>query len=264
MKKEKIKIVFIWGFALIPVFCVLLDLICNTIYGIQIKVGEEHKRLSFDACLAEQTIYFSVWTAVVTSSWGTVNIINYFKKENKIKWGQSENTLTMIFIYNFISTLIYTFTMFIARDTVSGFSNWYNIIKSVFEHWIIPLMLIVYYFSFRESKNLDLKKYAKHKAWLNLILPFIYACYITLRVVLLSKYDMFGEVARTFPYEQMDPYNETISKNADVRIFITGLCMSSALIATYLLSIVFEFVSVKSCDKLQKRFFVNGVLKIKR
>ncbi|PPE06664.1 hypothetical protein [Mesoplasma corruscae] len=250
MKMNKIKFLIILFLAIAPISCILLDVIMNTIYGIQLKQGLEPQKVGFIQTVCEQTIYFSVWSALVTSSWGFIKLINYIKTDKKIVWVESKNTETMVLTYSFVSMIIFTGAMFIARDTVVGFTNWYNTIKSVVEHWICPFIIMIYYFYFREQRpDLSLRNYMINHAWKNNILELFYGAYLIIRVIYIKKYMDYNASLRPFPYEQMDPYKTSFFQ-------MYGL-MLAAIFATYLFSGLFEYLSFKNSLIVNKRALKN-------
>ncbi|AGM26227.1 hypothetical protein SSYRP_v1c06370 [Spiroplasma syrphidicola EA-1] len=228
----KIKYGLFVIFALVPLFCVLLDLFFSTII-MDSQYGEQTR--NFDYSIINQSIYLSVWIALATSCYGFLNWINCHTKTMPT-WITGKNNLTRIVTLNLISFLIFTLTFAIAPQSIVGFNTWYKIIKSVFEHMLIPIIILAYYFLFTTNK-ISTKQYCQKYCWYNLPLLIIYVTYVFLRWVMLVTYfpSDKGEPFTPMPYDQIDP--------ANVGYPLFFLAIFALLLVTISLAILLNFLS---------------------
>ncbi|AGR41295.1 hypothetical protein [Spiroplasma taiwanense] len=210
--QKKIEKTFLIWFALVPILCVLLDLFFTTI---QPKYGpgkDGEYTVNFDYALISQSLYLSVWSALATSAYGITNwiSINY---NNMPKWISGKNNLTRLVVINIVTFLIYNSQLIISSVTknwsgMTGFDTWYNIFKSVFEHVLTPILVIVFYFIIPKG-IVNNKTYFKKYSWFNILLIGTYTVYILTRAAMLINYypdDREMGAYKPFPYPQIDPY----------------------------------------------------------
>ncbi|ASZ09288.1 hypothetical protein CK556_02955 [Mesoplasma chauliocola] len=242
---RKIKIIFLIFFSFVPFFCIILDIFMTIL-----QPTETHKEFFqnlFDITIASETIYFSIWTSILTTVWATCSIINiYRKKDNQIRWAESEHVLTMIVSYQFLTFFIYTGTTLIAPSKIVGFNTWYNILKSILEHWVVPIAIIFYYFYLSREVKMNSKEYAKKIGWKNCILPIIYIVYVTMRAGFLHyHYGDFPEehIYQPFPYKGGDPFVDK------PYVWIPGYIVTA--ISGLLLGTLFNYLSIKSTNYFQ-------------
>ncbi|ATZ18215.1 hypothetical protein [Mesoplasma melaleucae] len=243
---KKIKFPFLVIFAITPLFCILLDIFMTITAPTQ-----AHKDVFqnfFDITIASETIYFSIWTSILTIIWASCSMINYYRKpNNKIKWAESEHVLTMIIAYQFVVMLVYTGTMIFATDKIEGMSTWYNILKSTLEHWVIPVVLIVYYFLVPRETQLSAKDYVKNTGWKICILPVIYIIYITTRAGLLKDYtppELDRHIYQIFPYKGGNPF---VNK---VYVWLPGYIVT--IFSGLGFGTLFNYLSIKTTNKFWK------------
>ncbi|AVN59044.1 hypothetical protein [Mesoplasma florum] len=234
--KKKIDLIVLSLIAVIPFFCVLIDLILSVV-----KAGKS--AISFDESLMNQLIYFSVWTTLLTGFWGIASVISFFKKPSKkIAWAESDNVITMIVTYQILVFLVYSITFLVYRKDIAGFDTWYKILKSVLEHWLLPIGIIIYYFTKERKSNLSQIDYMKNKAWINCFIPMFYVLFVTTRGLLIMYYPN-GETNNlpVFPYRQIDPINYP------VYVWLPGII--SFIAVPYLLSSLLNFGVLKVNEK---------------
>ncbi|ATQ35700.1 hypothetical protein MENTO_v1c05680 [Mesoplasma entomophilum] len=245
---RKIKLGFLLFFALTPFFCIMLDIIMTIIQPSEINIAVNQNL--FDITIASETIYFSIWTSILTIVWATCSIINYYRKpSNKIKWSESEHVLTMIVAYQLLVMLVYTGTIIFANDKIEGMDTWYNILKSILEHWLVPIVIIGFYFYIPRKEKLDAKNYVKNIGWKNCILPIIYIIYITLRAGLIKYYIIHNNVPeetiyQIFPYKGGNPFVDK------VYIWLPGYLVTAT--SGLILGTLFNFLSIKTTNKIWK------------
>ncbi|ATZ21713.1 hypothetical protein [Mesoplasma tabanidae] len=241
--KNKLKLAFLIFIAIVPIFCVSIDLIMSVIQ----PDTESGGALSFDESIINQVIYFSVWTTLITSFWGIAAVLNYFRKiTNKIAWAESDNVLTMIVSYQIIVFLIYTFTFVASKDGIVGFSTWYKVLKSILEHWILPFVVIGYYVLIPRESKLSAKEFMKKKAWINCIIPFAYILFISIRGLMIVKFTDKENWFTPFPYSQLDPTDQP------VYLWLPG--MISFIGIFYFFSSLVNFISIKLNIKISNKY----------
>ncbi|AOX43923.1 hypothetical protein S100390_v1c05860 [Spiroplasma sp. NBRC 100390] len=227
----KIKYCFYVIFAIIPLFCVLLDLFFSTIQP-DPQYGDATR--NFDFSIINQSIYLSVWVALATAGYGILNWIHYHTK-NMPDWITGKNNLTRITTLNVISFIVFNTTLLISPTNVVGFNTWYKILKSVLEHMLVPIIVIVYYFLFT-TKSVGTKQYCKKYSWYNLILIIFYLLYVSVRGIMLVNFISEGQKAFTpFPYDQLNPFE------VGFPIFFVGII--SLLIIVVGLAIILNYLS---------------------
>lgn len=130
------------------------------------------------------------------------------------KWAVGKNNLTRIVTLNLFTFIIYNVTLSVAKDSVAGFSTWYNIIKSILEHMLTPILVITFYYLYKKQ-FFDTRTYTLKYSWFNLILTGIYLFYLIVRSQMLLKFAPTHIDPQTgheitsaftpFPYPQVDP-----------------------------------------------------------
>ncbi|WP_425379428.1 hypothetical protein [Spiroplasma endosymbiont of Stenodema calcarata] len=189
-------------FAIIPLFCVLLDLFFSTIQP-DPQYGDS--TINFDFSIINQSIYLSVWIALATANYGILNWTHCHTK-NMPKWITGKNNLTWITTLNLITFIVFNATLLISPTNVVGFNTWYKILKSVLEHILTPIIVIIYYFLFT-TKSIATMQYCKKYSWYNLILIICYLLYVLIRGIMLIRFMPEGKEPFTpFPYEQLNPF----------------------------------------------------------
>ncbi|WP_252320887.1 hypothetical protein [Spiroplasma endosymbiont of Lariophagus distinguendus] len=230
-KYEKIKYCFLVFFTIIPLFCVILDLLFSTIQP-DPQYGDSTK--NFDFSIINQSIYFSVWIALSTSVYGILNWINCHTK-NMPTWITGKNNLTHIATLNLGTFIVFNLTMIISPNNIVGFNTWYKILKSILEHILVPIIVIFYYFFFRQI-NISTNQYFKKYCWYNLIVISIYLFYVSLRVIMLMNFLPPEQEAFTaFPYDQLNPYK--------IGWILFFLGITAFLVSTILISTLLNFLS---------------------
>ncbi len=150
-------------------------------------------------------------------------------------WITGKNNLTRITTLNVISFIVFNTTLLISPTNVVGFNTWYKILKSVLEHILVPIIVIVYYFLFT-TKSVGTKQYCKKYSWYNLILIIFYLLYVSVRGIMLVKFISEGQKAFTpFPYDQLNPFE------VGFPIFFVGII--SLLIIVVGLAIILNYLS---------------------
>ncbi|AVN65244.1 hypothetical protein CG002_02685 [Mesoplasma florum] len=246
---KKVKLGFLLFFAITPFFCILLDVVMVIIQPTEIN--ETVNQNLFDITIASETIYFSIWTSILTIVWGICSVINYFRKpSNKIRWAESEHVLTMIISYQFLVMLVYTGTILFANDKIEGMNCWYNILKSILEHWIVPIAIIGFYFYIPREVKMKTKDYMKKVGWKNCILPLIYIIYITFRAGMIKHYIEYSKtpeenIYQIFPYKGGNPFVDK------VYIWLPGYLVTAT--SGLIFGTLFNYLSIKTTNKIWKK-----------
>ncbi|WP_339030356.1 hypothetical protein [Spiroplasma endosymbiont of Cantharis nigra] len=248
LKKDKIKKWFNYFFyvwcTLALALALLLDLICGTLY--------DPKKSDFNVAIIEQTIYFSVWVAVITSIFGLINWIHLHNK-SMARWMVGKNIHTSITTLNVLIFILFNVTFIAQKGDIIGFDTWYGKTKSIIEHFMTPIMVLTFYFIYQNEKVED-KIFIKKYCWFNLIFITIYSFYIILRMIMLLKLEIeTTETLPLIPYPQIDP---TI---VGYPIFITGtLC---GIFGTVFISVFFNKMSNLNYSAIQKNLLANEAKK---
>ncbi|ASZ09205.1 hypothetical protein CK556_02455 [Mesoplasma chauliocola] len=235
--KIRMKLSALLFIAFIPIFCILIDLIMSV-------AQTSESAISFDVSFINQIIYFSVWTTLLTSIWGIASVLSYFRKpSNKIAWAESDNVATMVMTYQLIVFFVYTVTFIAYIDDIAGFDTWFKILKSILEHWILPVVIVTYYFLRERTSNLSWKEFLIKKAWINSIIPVFYIFFVGIRGFLILHFPN-GETNNIpiFPYRQIDP------TKYPVYIWLSGIL--SFIILPSFISTGLNFASIKAHNKL--------------
>ncbi|QEH61659.1 hypothetical protein SCHIN_v1c04620 [Spiroplasma chinense] len=198
----------------IPFLCIMLDLFLSTT-----AANKENIRgaINFDVSIINQSMYLSVWIAFATSLYGLANWIAMDWPNAIPKWVISKNNDTRMLSYNVFSFILYNGTLLISVfssvNNIVGFNTWYKILKSVLEHMIVPVVMVVYYF-LRVKPRENNKEYIVKWSWFSLIMPTVYFLYVTVRYIMLNAYyptifddqgNAIGGANTMFPYAQMIP-----------------------------------------------------------
>ncbi|WP_169729884.1 hypothetical protein [Mesoplasma seiffertii] len=229
--KEKVTISLYLFFAIVPLFCVTLDLFLSTIlpdseYGNMVN--------NFDFSIINQIIYFSVWSALITSVWGICMSIEYFNHKMP-NWVKSRDTFTMVAVFNFIVFIVYMSGMIASMDNIVGFNTWYKILKSVLEHFIAPPILFLFYF-LQKTERRNIKDYSVKNGLKTMIIPTIYVIFVTIRCVMIHTFiDNIDNAFTPFPYDQIDPYTKPMY------LVIPGTI--ALIVVPYLLGIGFNYLA---------------------
>ncbi|AGR42355.1 hypothetical protein [Spiroplasma diminutum] len=226
-------------------FALLLDIICGYLF--------DPKKTSFDLVIIDQTLYLSVWVALITSMFGLINWINYHKK-NMANWMVGKNAHTAIATLNFLVFLLFNITFIVQKGDIIGFDTWYGRTKSSIEHIITPIMVLAFYFIYQKERIED-KIFAKNYCWFNLIYIGTYSFYILLRTSLIYNLESNEELGFLpfFPYPQIDP------KIVGFPIFIIGTL--SGNFGTVLISIFLNAMSNLNLLKLESRRNLKNIKK---
>ncbi|ALD66703.1 hypothetical protein [Spiroplasma cantharicola] len=243
-KKNEIKKWFNYFFyvwcTLALLFAVLLDLICGTVY--------DPKKSNFDVAIIEQSIYFSVWVAIMTSFFGLINWIHIHNK-SMAKWMVGKNAHTSITTLNIVIFILFNVTFIVQKGDIIGFDTWYGKTKSIIEHILTPIIVLAFYFIYQNEKVED-KLFIKKYCWFNLIFVGIYSFYIILRMSMLLKLNIeTNETLPLIPYPQIDP---TI---VGYPIFIAGTLAGN--FGTVFISIFFNKMSNIKYVAIQKNLSAN-------
>ncbi|WP_027063368.1 hypothetical protein [Mesoplasma seiffertii] len=220
--KNRTQVVCLWWVAIIPLGVVLLDLFLSIV-----EQNDNVVSSNFDISLINQIVYLSVWNAVASSIWAICNLIKLSKPET-YKFLGSRETFTLITTLNIFVFLMYTSTFLAAPETIPGFSTWYQIVKSVLEHFLTPPLVVLMYFLTAE-KRYSSKVYAKHRAWSAMVIPAGYIVFILIRAAFL--YSFADNPTVPFPYPIVDPWKVPLWLSLGA---IIGVLFGNYGIATFL------------------------------
>ncbi|AKU80010.1 hypothetical protein [Spiroplasma turonicum] len=197
LKNKKIVFLFYLFVTIVPIFCLLLDYFMSSIQPVEMNVGE----YSIDKSLINQLIYWSVWSSIDICIFGLLNAINN-KHNNMPNWITGKNNFTRITAESFILFVIWIGGL--AGGAVVGFNSWYKITKSILEHVLVPIIIIIFYFLIN-NERFSTKIYFKKYSWFSLIVVSLYSLFVISRAIMIQFYDNNDEPFSQFPYDQMNP-----------------------------------------------------------
>ncbi|AKU80101.1 hypothetical protein [Spiroplasma turonicum] len=198
---------------------------------------------NFDNSITNQIIYLSVWICIDNFVFGLLNLI-HLKYKNMPTWITNKSNFTRIVSLNVISFILYLGGL--SSKEVPGFDTWYNIIKSILEHFVTPVIIIIFYFILKRE-IVTSKVYIKKYSWNNFILITLYILFALTRSILLIKYDPINAL-HPYPYKQMDP---RIIGNF---LFYTGIV--SLILVCWLMGVFINYLSnltIKNDFKISRR-----------
>lgn len=185
MKKPWLIIFYAW-MVVVPIFCIALDLFMSTISPTTDKNGNQNPTSYFDLSAINQFVYFSIWVTIAIAIFGLVNLINLFT--NKMPgWLTGKNNHTFVTSMGIIIMLAYSLMLIFNPERGDRFGVWYKILKTILEHFITPLLLIVLYF-LHPTGRVKTRNYAKKTGWITMILPVIYVLVMVIRAAMLYTY----------------------------------------------------------------------------
>jgi len=185
MKKQWLIIFYAW-MVVVPIFCIVLDLFMSTISPTISKNGNQNPTSYFDLSVINQFVYFSVWVTLGIAVFGLVNLINLFT--NKMpRWLTTKNNHTFITSMGIIIMIAYSLMLIFNPERENRFGVWYKTLKTILEHFITPLLLIVLYF-FHPTGMVKTRNYAKKTGWITIIFPVVYVLVVVIRAAMLYKY----------------------------------------------------------------------------
>ncbi|ATG97509.1 hypothetical protein [Mesoplasma lactucae] len=186
--KRKWQIFFYSWFGLVSIFCVLLDLFMSTIQPDNHAKGQGWFTSYFDLSIINQFIYISVWTTLLVATFGILSFIALFVKKMP-KWILGKNNRTFLVSMTSIVFFVYTVSLISNPDGIIGFDIWYKILKSSLEHFITPILMVVFYFCYVDKEqNVSCKAYAKKYGWLTIIFTGTYILVMVIRAAMLYNY----------------------------------------------------------------------------
>ncbi|QBQ07980.1 hypothetical protein SGLAD_v1c07810 [Spiroplasma gladiatoris] len=199
--------IYLW-FAIIPMFCLILDTILSVTEPAPGPFADRTK--DFDISVMSQSIYLSVWVCVLTTIYGTTSLIAFFKHQAMPEWVRKKNYITMVVTITFIQFLVYNLNLIYAKSSgkpTIGFNTWYNILKSVLEHMLTPIFMFAFYYVFPKNYVND-KDFIKKYSWLNFLVVTVYVTFAIVRAALELKYypgiKTPQEGFNPFPYSELD------------------------------------------------------------
>ncbi|QGS52185.1 hypothetical protein [Spiroplasma tabanidicola] len=237
---KKLELGFYLWLAIVPIFCIGLDLILSITNPVDVPPFGLRTR-DFDISFMAQSIYLSVWVGALTSIYGIINTIAFFKPDAMPKWVVNKNFFTALIAVTFVQFLVYNLNLIYQKSTnkqTIGFNTWYNIIKSILEHMLTPILMFTFYYLFPKSIVKD-KDYMKKYSWLNYIFLTMYVTFAITRAALEIKYypgardESMGY--NPFPYPQLD------WQKVGVGVFIVGII--GLYVALWLIAVFFNYTS---------------------
>ncbi|AUF83466.1 hypothetical protein CXP39_01465 [Mesoplasma syrphidae] len=242
--KNRAQVFCLLWIAVIPLGVVLLDLFLSIV-----EQNNDSVSNNFDISLINQVIYLSVWNAIISSIWGICNLIK-ISKPQAYQFLGSRETFTLITTLNIFVFLVYATNFIVAPDTIPGFKSWYQILKSVLEHFVTPPLVVLLYFMTVE-KRYSSRQYAKRGGWNAMIIPGAYIVFIMIRAAFL--YSFSEDPFTPFPYAIADPWKVPLWLSAGA---ILGALFANYGIATFLNCMsnrIHYYRYLKPCQKVKSK-----------
>lgn len=209
----------------ISVFCFLLDLICSVLIGVR-TMGDgsqtangELQKLTLEVALYNQFTFYSIWVLFVNIVYSIYRIVlNDRKYVYGTKMQEGHWSDVIIILINMVAFTLYALTLITAaasntQGLVNGSFLDYQIVKSTLEHFIMPIVILVYLFVFARFQ-INLKEFIVKRSWYPAVGVAIYAVYV---IVLFAVNQNFVTNPHMidFPYGFISPgkigYSGTIS-----------------------------------------------------
>ncbi|AOG60327.1 hypothetical protein SHELI_v1c03740 [Spiroplasma helicoides] len=254
---KKLELTFYFWFAIIPIFCIVFD----TIFSI-IEPNEgtfSTRTQDFDIAVMSQTIYLSVWVGMFTSIYGILNIIAFFKPNAMPQWVRGKNFFTSIMALVLIEFIVYNVDLIYTKVTDKpfiGFNTWYNIIKSILEHMLTPIISFIYFYVFAKSL-IKTKEYMKKYSFYVYIMLIPYLTYAIIRAFFELEYypgvrsNSNGKNPgfNPFPYPEMD------WTNVGPALFVVGLI--SLIVVAWAIGVFLNWTSNLAYKSINSYEFDN-------